>query len=507
VICKMAQGAKRLEIKQLPKTPSSVTPEAKYWQSFKFPVLVAHSSPISCIDFNPASPHLYAVTCSALVEIFDPNTNEVTNTISKLKKACFSARFRSDGKAIVLGTEEGPVKVFDTKTRSVLRQFFGHENATHVARFAPNNRTVMSASDDMTVRSWDLATGNQISVMNGHTDYIRSGFINPATPSVWASGSYDHTIKLWDTSSNTNISTYEHGAPVEDILIYPSGGILVSAGGDNVKIWDLLKGQLVTTLSSHQKTVTCLALDNSRSRLFSASLDHQVKIYSTQTYQVVHSAKYPGPIMSLAFSPASTHLVVGMADGMLSIRHRDRPQTIPAVTKETDALDVLPEDGMKKPKPPSRTSLNKPKPGEHVVVKPKSVKESALDYHLKHYDFRQSIQTALDSKDDQIIVSLINNLLFRKELDQALTGRDDVDLIPILNWVLKTITEPKWGQTPDALFSKILDIYAPVIGQSPQVDAILEKISKRLENEIALQKEMHEAAGVLSLLFSQSNFR
>jgi U3 small nucleolar RNA-associated protein 15 len=36
----------------------------------------------------------------------------------------------------------------------------------------------------------------------------------------------------------------------------------------------------------------------------------------------VHGIKYSAPVLSMAMSPNNTHLVVGMANGTLSIRHK-----------------------------------------------------------------------------------------------------------------------------------------------------------------------------------------
>lgn len=43
-------------------------------------------------------------------------------------------------------------------------------------------------------------------------------------------GSYDHTIKLFDARVNKSAMTMDHGQPVESLLLYPSEGLLVSAG-------------------------------------------------------------------------------------------------------------------------------------------------------------------------------------------------------------------------------------------------------------------------------------
>lgn len=43
-------------------------------------------------------------------------------------------------------------------------------------------------------------------------------------------GSYDHTVKLFDARVEKSVITMDHGQPVESVLLYPSEGLLVSAG-------------------------------------------------------------------------------------------------------------------------------------------------------------------------------------------------------------------------------------------------------------------------------------
>ena len=45
-----------------------------------------------------------------------------------------------------------------------------------------------------------------------------------------ASGSYDHWLKAWDLRSQGSILSMDHGAPVECVQIFPTGGICISAG-------------------------------------------------------------------------------------------------------------------------------------------------------------------------------------------------------------------------------------------------------------------------------------
>ena len=94
------------------------------------------------------------------------------------------------------------------------------------------------------------------------------------------SASYDHTLCLWDMRcAESAVLELNHDAPVEDVVVFPSGGMCVSCGSHWIKVWDLLAGgRLLLALSNHQKTITSLCCDGSTERLFSAGLDKSVKL-------------------------------------------------------------------------------------------------------------------------------------------------------------------------------------------------------------------------------------
>ena len=51
-------------------------------------------------------------------------------------------------------------------------------------------------------------------------------------------------------------------------------------------------------------------------------MDGHVKIYDVQSYDVVHSLRFTGPLLSVGLSPNKARLMVGKADGTLAIRIR-----------------------------------------------------------------------------------------------------------------------------------------------------------------------------------------
>jgi len=48
--------------------------------------------------------------------------------------------------------------------------------------------------------------------------------------SVRIAGSYDHTVRLFDARLDKSVMCVDHGAPVESVLMFPSGGLFISAG-------------------------------------------------------------------------------------------------------------------------------------------------------------------------------------------------------------------------------------------------------------------------------------
>lgn len=91
--------------------------------------------------------------------------------------------------------------------------------------------------------------------------------------------------------------------PVEQVLMFSSGTVAVSAAGPILRVWDLVSGgRCIKAMSNHQKTITSLAVTSSGNRLLTGSLDHMVKVYDVENYKVVHTMRYPAPLLCLAIS-------------------------------------------------------------------------------------------------------------------------------------------------------------------------------------------------------------
>ena len=83
-----------------------------------------------------------------------------------------------------------------------------HTSYVTSVSFSSDGQTLASGSFDHTVRLWDVESGQQIAVLQGHTSYVTSVSFSSDGQTL-ASGSLDHTVRLWDVFEWTGSSEQE----------------------------------------------------------------------------------------------------------------------------------------------------------------------------------------------------------------------------------------------------------------------------------------------------------
>ncbi|KIJ20061.1 hypothetical protein PAXINDRAFT_107747 [Paxillus involutus ATCC 200175] len=493
------------------------SPESRYWRQFKHPVFIKEYAPITSVQFSPAKPHRYAVTAASRIQIYAPRTQKVTKTISRFKDVARSGNIRPDGKLVVAGDDTGLIQIFDINSRAILRTLDSHKQPVHVTKFSHLSPSqVLSCSDDTTVKLWDVPSQSEVITFTSHTDYVRSGEVSSSNPHLVLTGSYDATMKLFDSRSGECemiMGGDSPGAsPVEQVLMLPSGTLALSAAGPILRMWDLnAGGRCIRALSNHQKTITSLAFDANVGRLLTGSLDQMVKVYDITTYKVVHTMRYPAAVLCLAISPDATHIATGMSDGTLSVRRRqqkasengmDFGNALKTGTYETFLGGTLPLIGQGRIK-----AKTKSKPvGDADELRVESRRTHRLreyDRLLKSFKYSAALDSVLRKNVPPVTAfSLIQELIHRDGLRRALSGRDDVLLEPVLRLLVKHVTDPRFGEMVCDVSTLLIDMYAPVLGQSPLIDSLFLRLRKKVLAEIRFQKELKKAKGTLEMVFS-----
>ncbi|KAI7976403.1 hypothetical protein EIK77_000845 [Talaromyces pinophilus] len=119
---------------------------------------------------------------------------------------------------------------------------------------------VASGSYDETIKLWDTKTGTELQTLKGHLGSVYSVAFSPDGQMV-ASGSDDNTIKLWDTKTGTELQTLKgHSNRVYSVAFSPDGQMVASGSYDEtIKLWDTKTGTELQTLKGHSDSVRSVA--------------------------------------------------------------------------------------------------------------------------------------------------------------------------------------------------------------------------------------------------------
>jgi U3 small nucleolar RNA-associated protein 15 len=528
-----------------PAAPATLTPDQKYWASFSSQILLPshNSSPVTYISTN--SPSLakantsitqhsayIAVTTGPRLQLISPQTLKPLRSIARTASPFHGATIRTDGRVCLAGSDSGSIQAFDTGSRAILKTWTEHKQPVWVTKWHPRNLTeAMSTSDDATVRLWDLPAEGSTWTGYGHTDYVRSGSFVGHEGNLLVTGSYDRTIRLWDTRigsqnsrSTASIMQFKLAAPVEAVLPLPGGTTVLGTAGNKLAVLDLVAARPLHLLQNHQKTITSLALASQGSRVLTGALDGHVKVFDTSAWTVLAGFKYPSPVLSLAVVGAGPtkedrHLCVGMQSGLLSVRtrlsgaakaaKRDKDKEMAALVAGTiEDYDLKRKrKDRKEGKGWEKRVRGKDFTGEgaDIIVHGSSKRGQlktgpAWEKALRGAKYGRALDLAMESKDWQTMLTLLTALVHRSALRAALEGRDAARLVPILKWTQKHIADPRYVRLLSDVAMVLLDLYGQHLGESPEVDALVEKLHDGVRQSAEVAQLCWSTMGMLDLL-------
>ena len=527
----MASSYRRVEVVRSVKAYHETDPEAAYWARFRGDFHSQQPSSVTTLDWSAAAPHDLAVTASTRVAVLDSRTLETRHLITKFRSAALSGRFRSDGRLLCAGDEEGAVRVFDAQSRAELRVLRGHSAAVRSVRFAADRVQLVSGSDDTAVRAWDLATGACVRCYaHAHREQIRSVEGSPATAGLWASASYDGTVRLWDLRAPAAepALTLTHDAPVEAALFFPNGNALVSAAGNALFVWDLLGGgRVLAKISNHQKAVTVLALDADGTRILSGGVDRLVKVYDVQSYRVLHTMSHHAPVLSLAMSPDGQRLALGASDGDLCVMTRvsgsgdddDDGDTGAGAGSDSDSDTDAGSSSSSSFRAAARGAgtlryllrgegTGSASAADELARAEAEAEEAAraarqmpqYDRMLRKFQYKAALDAALETTQPGVVVGLLQELIHRGGLQIALAGRDETTLEPLLVFLVNYCTAPQYTAFLTTVCTAVINMYASTLGRSVRIDELFFKLQTRLHREIDLQNQLLRLMGALDMI-------
>ena len=282
-----------------------------------------------------------------------------------------------------------------------------------------------------------------------------------------------------------------------------------------------------TVETQHRKTITTLlpvlrqpntAQDESSKtktntipmwRIVTGSLDGCIRIHQwsskTGSMEHIHGIKVGegAPITTLAVNETGDRLAIGTAEGMVLVRQRG-----PSVTQQ------------KRKQPPRAGTYSFFTRGTNVAMDDASAAASndfvlgagqqsnkkrklrKYDQCLKQFRYGDALDEALDTRIPQVVVAVLEELGKRRGLTIALSNRDEESLEPILAFLVRYITRPRFTTVLIGVAHLIIDIYGNVAGQSETIDELFVKLRIQVSAECQAQKSLLMLMGQLDAVLA-----
>jgi WD40 repeat protein len=222
---------------------------------------------------------------------------------------------------------------------SLIHTLTGHSGKAASIAVSVDGQLLASGSDDHTIKLWHLGTGKLLHTLIGESGRVLTIALSPDGQILASSHktSDRSCIKIWHLGTGKLLRTLTgHHKWIYSLAISPDGQTLVS-GGYKIKSWNLNTGEPLHTLAGHKKSVYSLAISPSGETLVSSGGDKTIKIWHLGTGELLRTLTgHSDWVRTLAISPDGQFLASGSDDHTIKLWHLNTGKLIRTLTGHTD---------------------------------------------------------------------------------------------------------------------------------------------------------------------------
>ncbi|KAI1477470.1 quinon protein alcohol dehydrogenase-like superfamily [Daldinia eschscholtzii] len=188
---------------------------------------------------------------------------------------------------------------------------------------SPDKR-FLAAAGHHTVKLYDIKSTNPnpLLTFEGHTGNV-TGVAFHCEGKWMVTSSEDGSVKIWETRSGTIQRSYNHGSAVNDVVIHPNQGEIISCDrGGSVRVWDLAENNCSHQLIPEEDvSVSSVTVASDGSLLCAANNAGNVFVWQlipayerTNLLPVTHFSAHKEYITRILLSPDVKKLATCSAD-------------------------------------------------------------------------------------------------------------------------------------------------------------------------------------------------
>ena len=196
--------------------------------------------------------------------------------------------YSPDGQRIITTADDGKIKVWDVKSGFCIVTFTEHTSGVTACEFAKKGNVLFTASLDGSVRAWDLIRYRNFRTFTATERVSFTCLAVDPSGEVVCAGSLDtFDIHTWSVQTGQLLDQLSgHEGPVSSMAFAPDGGVLASGSWDHtVRIWNIFSRAQTSEPLQLQADVLDVAFRPDSQQLAVSTLDGQLTFWSVSEAQ------------------------------------------------------------------------------------------------------------------------------------------------------------------------------------------------------------------------------
>ncbi len=288
-----------------------------------------HIHAVSCVSVSPDQTLLASADSHSNVRIHSLRENLLVRNLSHPKPVSFSSlAFDPRGERLAVSSGH-QIFVWDVETGEQLQTLSKHTDNVLSVCFSHDGTRLATAGRDHTTMIWDTATWKPWTFDFKHPDVVREvRFVGGSSQLITACD--DSIVRVCNVQSGAVAKLHGHENIVMDVNCSPESRRIASGGKDGlVCIWDLDTYELVHKLDTRMKAVNKVAFNNIGDRLATVGQNGSVRLWSVVSGEELLTIKASAePIQWVEFTPDGNTIVTGGNDNHVRV-WRSAPGQLP----------------------------------------------------------------------------------------------------------------------------------------------------------------------------------
>ena len=490
-------------------------PEQKHFKKYK-PIkeIIFPTTSINISCCKGESKNLVSIFGSNEISIYDTLTDTEISKFNKLVSEKLSTGIiRSDGKLILTGDESGKIFIHEIITKNSIRKYSAHNLSVTSIDIDSSKIKFISSSRDCSFKYFDMINEKPIKeYKKSHNDSIMvNKFFDQNTI---LTGSHDKTLKLWDLRNSlfSPELIFKNSDKICDDIEIINDNYFCATADNNIILYDIRKTDQINFVNPVKNTISKIIKAKNNTRLFLLSPGETfvtVLDISDLSLRPLFNINLKEKVYAFDIDENLEYFVVGYDGGKNVIRTKpvgtiskaeeeeiEKKNLIKMQEDEDEQLKLL--DPMKYSEKPvvknyryffrGQYKKNLDEDDLFVDKKPK-VKLSEPDKYIKKFQYQKAINSAI-KKEDEIVFSIIDELVDRNTLKLALFNEDQNSLISILKLIKSKIHNPSKMNQIIYLMEIINKFYGVFKGKNEEINNLFNEIENEINEEIKFEKEI-----------------